>query len=114
MDIVFRFDIDAPPERVLDAVKTTEGIQGFWTSRADVPDEVGGTLKLEFPVAPMPFDLRLVQSDERTVVWRTAPAFAGTSSRATRARPSPSGTPASPTRTRPAASPTRGARSCCS
>jgi hypothetical protein len=32
---------------------------------------VGQTLKLEFPIAPLPFDLRLEQSDEHTVVWRT-------------------------------------------
>jgi uncharacterized protein YndB with AHSA1/START domain len=84
MDIVFRFDTDASPEAVLDAVTTTDGIKGFWTSRADVPTEVGESLSLEFPVAPMPFDLRLEQSDERTVVWRTAsfpPHWVGTTVR---------------------------------
>ena len=69
-DILFRFDVDAAPEAVLEGLKTTEGIKGFWTSRADVPSEVGETLKLEFAVAPLPFDLRLEQSDQRTVVWR--------------------------------------------
>jgi hypothetical protein len=69
-DVVFRFDVDAEPQRVLDAVKTTEGIKGFWTSRADVPETVGEVVKVEFEIAPMPFDLRLEQSDERTVVWR--------------------------------------------
>jgi uncharacterized protein YndB with AHSA1/START domain len=84
MDIVFRFDTDASPEAVLDAVTTTDGIKGFWTSRADVPTEVGESLSLEFPVAPMPFDLRLEQSDERTVVWRTEsfpPHWVGTTVR---------------------------------
>ena len=71
MDIVFRFDTDASPETILEAVKTSDGIKGFWTSRADVPSEVGETLKLEFPVAPLPFDLKLEQSDDHTVVWRT-------------------------------------------
>ncbi len=70
-DVLFRFDVDASPEKVLRAVKTTEGIKGFWTSRADVPAEVGTTLHLEFAVAPRPFDLRLEQSDDRVVVWRT-------------------------------------------
>ena len=84
MDIVFRFDTDASPEAVLGAVKTSEGIKGFWTSRADVPSEVGETLRLEFPVAPLPFDLKLEQSDERTVVWRTEtfpPHWVGTTVR---------------------------------
>jgi uncharacterized protein YndB with AHSA1/START domain len=70
-DVLFRFDVDAPPGRVLEAVKTSEGIRGFWTSRAEVPAEVGETLKLEFAIAPAPFDLRLEQSDESSVVWRT-------------------------------------------
>jgi uncharacterized protein YndB with AHSA1/START domain len=84
MDIVFRFDVDALPEQVLEAVKTSDGIKGFWTSHAEVPSEVGETLELEFPVAPQPFDLRLEQSDERTVVWRTEtfpPHWVGTTVR---------------------------------
>jgi uncharacterized protein YndB with AHSA1/START domain len=83
-DVLFRFDVDADPRAVLDAITTSKGIKGFWTSRAAVPATVGETLKLEFAVAPAPFDLRLEQSDERTVVWRTEtfpPHWVGTSVR---------------------------------
>jgi hypothetical protein len=83
-DVMFRFDVDAAPVAVLEAVKTTEGIKGFWTSRADVPRDVGETLRLEFAVAPLPFDLRLEQSDDQTVLWRTEtfpPHWVGTSVR---------------------------------
>ena len=83
-DVLFRFDVEAAPEAVLEAVKTTAGIKSFWTSRAEVPAAVGETLKLEFAVAPLPFDLRLEQSDERTVVWRTEtfpPHWVGTTVR---------------------------------
>jgi uncharacterized protein YndB with AHSA1/START domain len=83
-DVLFRFDVDAPPAQVLEAVKTSEGIKGFWTSRAEVPAKVGETLKLEFPIAPAPFDLRLEQSDESSVVWRTEtfpPHWVGTTVR---------------------------------
>jgi hypothetical protein len=69
---------------VLEAIKTTAGIKGFWTTRAQVPSAVGETLELGFAIAPMPFDLRLEQSDERTVVWRTEsfpPRWVGTSIR---------------------------------
>jgi uncharacterized protein YndB with AHSA1/START domain len=69
-DVLFCFDVDAPPERVLDAVKTTEGIKGFWTTRANVPSAVGETVEVAFAIAPAPFDLLLEQSDESTVVWR--------------------------------------------
>jgi uncharacterized protein YndB with AHSA1/START domain len=83
-DVLFRFDVDAPVETLLEAVKTTEGIKGFWTSRAEVPEQLGETLKLEFAQAPLPFDLTLEQSDERTVAWRTVtfpPHWVGTSIR---------------------------------
>ena len=83
-DVLFRFDVDSSPKAVLEAIKTTEGIKGFWTSQAEAPGEVGETLKLEFAVAPSPFDLRLEQSDERTVVWRTEtfpPHWVGTTVR---------------------------------
>ena len=83
-DALFRFDVDAAPETVLEAVTTTEGIKGFWTSRAHVPSEVGETLELEFAVAPLPFDLRLERSDEHAVVWRTEtfpPHWVGTTVR---------------------------------
>lgn len=69
-DVLFRFDVDAAPADVLGAVTTTAGIKGFWTTRADVPATVGETVKVEFAQAPLPFDLRLERSDERSVVWR--------------------------------------------
>jgi hypothetical protein len=69
-DILFKFDVDASRAAVLEAVKTADGIRGFWTTRAEVPSEVGGTLKLGFAIAPAPFDLLLEQSDPGTVMWR--------------------------------------------
>ena len=81
-DVLFRFDVDAAPGDVLGAVKTTNGIKGFWTSRATVPAAVGDTVSVEFEQAPMPFDLRLEQSDDQSVVWRTEtfpPHWVGTS-----------------------------------
>ncbi len=69
---------------MIDALTTNEGIRSFWTSAAEVPSEVGGTLELSFPVAPKPFDLKLEQSDDRTVVWRTEtfpPHWVGTTVR---------------------------------
>jgi uncharacterized protein YndB with AHSA1/START domain len=82
--ILFRFDVDAAPQTVLEALKTSEGIKGFWTSRAEVPGEVGETLKLGFAPAPLPFDLRLEQSDDSAVAWRTEtfpPHWVGTTVR---------------------------------
>ena len=42
--ILFRFDVDAVPQAVLEALKTTEGIKGFWTTRADVLSILVGSL----------------------------------------------------------------------
>lgn len=83
-DINFRFDVDASPPTVLAALKTSEGIQAFWTTSAEVPAEVGETLRLGFAVAPAPFDLRLDRSDESGVAWSTEsfpPHWVGTTIR---------------------------------
>ena len=83
-DVLFKLDVDAPPARVLDALKTTEGIKGFWTTVADVPAAVGEVARVEFAIAPKPFDLRIEQSDDETVVWRTEsfpPHWVGTTIR---------------------------------
>jgi uncharacterized protein YndB with AHSA1/START domain len=83
-DINFRFDVDAPPTTVLEALKTSEGIQGFWTATAEVPAEVGETLRLGFAMAPASFDLRLERSDETCVAWSTEtfpPHWVGTTIR---------------------------------
>jgi uncharacterized protein YndB with AHSA1/START domain len=70
-DVLFTFDVNATPDAVRRALTTTEGIASFWTDKADVPAEVGETLTLGFPEAPVPFDLLLAQSDDEVIIWRT-------------------------------------------
>jgi uncharacterized protein YndB with AHSA1/START domain len=80
-DVLFNFEIDAEREAIRRALTTTEGIASFWTDKASVPSEVGGTLTLGFPDAPAPFDLVLTQSDDKMVSWRPAtfpPQWVGT------------------------------------
>ena len=80
-DLLITFDVNATPETVRRALTTTEGITSFWTDKADIPEEVGETLKLGFPEAPLPFDLLLAQSDDKVIIWRTAtfpPQWVGT------------------------------------
>jgi uncharacterized protein YndB with AHSA1/START domain len=69
-DALFHFAVDAAPETVLQALTTTQGIKGFWTSVANVPSAVGATIEVEFAIAARPFDLLLEQADATTVVWR--------------------------------------------
>jgi len=47
-DVLFTFDSDVAPDAVRRALTTTEGITSFWTDKADIPEEVGETLKLGF------------------------------------------------------------------
>jgi hypothetical protein len=80
-DVLFTFDVNAAPDAVRRALTTTEGITSFWTDQADISEEVGETLKLGFPEAPLPFDLLLAQSDDKVIIWRTAtfpPQWVGT------------------------------------
>jgi uncharacterized protein YndB with AHSA1/START domain len=80
-EVLFTFDVDATPDVVRQALTTSEGIASFWTDRADVPAEVGKTLNVGFPEAPVPFDLVLGQSDDKMITWRTAtfpPQWVGT------------------------------------
>jgi hypothetical protein len=80
-DVLFTFDVEAGPDAVRRALTTTEGITSFWTDKAEVPAEVGGTMTVGFPDAPAPFDLVVDQSDQDTVAWRTAsfpPQWVGT------------------------------------
>ena len=82
--MLFLFDVDATPRSVLEAVMTGHGIKGFLTTVAEVPTGVGETLQLGFAAAPAPFDLRIEESDERVVNWRTEtfpPHWVGTSIR---------------------------------
>jgi uncharacterized protein YndB with AHSA1/START domain len=80
-DVLFTFDVEAAPATVRTALTTSQGIASFWTDRAEVPAQVGETLKLGFPDAPVPFDLVLVQADDKMITWRTAtfpPQWVGT------------------------------------
>src|SRR5262249_57133224 len=45
--------------------------RGCGAGGAAVPGDVGEPVKVESALAPAPFDLRLEQSDDSTVVWRT-------------------------------------------
>ena len=83
-DVLFTFDVEAGPDAVRRALTTTEGITSFWTDKAEVPAEVGGTMTVGFPDAPALFDLVVDQSDQDTVAWRTAsfpPQWVGTNIR---------------------------------
>ena len=69
-DILHRFTIDAPRERVHDLIATKEGVERWWTSHPNTADD--GTLAIFFggdgPAAVM----RVVEDTPERIVWRVA------------------------------------------
>ena len=74
-DIVFRFDIEAPSARVASAIAGQDGIRGWWTEAAEVPDGESGVMRLAFAMAPAPFELRIDERSEEAVRWASIGAF---------------------------------------
>jgi uncharacterized protein YndB with AHSA1/START domain len=67
-EILMQMDVDAPAERVWQALSAPEGIRAWWTTQADVDGEV---TKLSFPDAPMTWDLRTEEASQgRRLQWR--------------------------------------------
>ncbi len=73
--IVFDIDIDAPASKILDALNTQEGIASWWTDGIQFPGGVGSEMELSFPVAPMPFRLRVDEDGPDTVRWSNTGEF---------------------------------------
>ena len=81
--ILFRFDVDAPPEACSRHSRQPTASRASGR-QADVPREVGETLELGIRRGAAPFDLRLEQSDDQAVAWRTEtfpPHWVGTTIR---------------------------------
>lgn len=63
--------IQAPPDRVFDAIATLDGLRGWWTSRASGSDSPGGEIRLAFEGLDEHIDLRVVASRRPAEVeWR--------------------------------------------
>jgi uncharacterized protein YndB with AHSA1/START domain len=80
--IVFELDVAAQPGEIVEALDTARGIAGWWTRDVEFPGGAGSTMKLGFPVAPMPFELRVDEAGEQRVHWTSVgefpPHWAGT------------------------------------
>jgi uncharacterized protein YndB with AHSA1/START domain len=63
-EIITQFDVTAPAATVWQALTTRDGIRGWWTTQAEVPQGTGAVLELRFPDAPISWDLRVDEADE--------------------------------------------------
>jgi uncharacterized protein YndB with AHSA1/START domain len=73
--IVFELDIEAQPERIVDALDSERGIAGWWTRDVTFAGGPGSTMTLGFPVAPRPFELRVDEVSAQRVRWSSIGEF---------------------------------------
>ena len=73
--IVFDIEIDSPADRVVQALNRKEGIAGWWTEDVTFDGGVGSEMRLGFPIAPVPFELRVDEVESNRVVWRSVGKF---------------------------------------
>ena len=67
-DILHRFTIDAPPERVHDLIATKEGIQRWWTGYPNTQDDA--TLQIFFGGGDPAAVMHVVEDTPEQIVWR--------------------------------------------
>lgn len=69
-DYARELTLEAPVERVFDAVATLEGLRGWWTARASGSAAKGGTIRLEFEGMDEHIDMRVLAAERPTeVAW---------------------------------------------
>ncbi|MBV8711738.1 MAG: hypothetical protein JOY56_08155 [Solirubrobacterales bacterium] len=73
--ILFDLDIQAPAEEIVAALDTAEGLRSWWTEDLEFPGGVGSTMKPNFPIAPMPFELTVEKVEPTDVAWRSVGEF---------------------------------------
>ncbi len=74
-EILFTVDVNADQAKTAQAIASVEGIRAWWTDQCEGSGSTGGTIKPAFPVAPMPFELRVDQADDSTVKWTSTGGF---------------------------------------
>ncbi|MET8450767.1 SRPBCC domain-containing protein [Streptomyces sp. NPDC005209] len=62
-DIALRLAIEADADTVYDAISTTDGIRGWFTTTATAGEGVGGLHELAFPGVPEPWRLRVTEAE---------------------------------------------------
>ncbi|MDN5857881.1 MAG: hypothetical protein L0H84_04590 [Pseudonocardia sp.] len=73
--IVFELEIEAPAKTVVTALDSQQGIASWWTDDVTFAGGVGSVMRLGFPVAPLPFELRVDKAGEESVRWASIGEF---------------------------------------
>ena len=68
VDILHRVGVQASPDQVYEALTTTEGLAGWWTTDTQGDGHVGGVLRFRFGAGG--FDMNVVELDHgKHVLW---------------------------------------------
>jgi len=73
-DILHRITIQAPPEKIVDAVSTDEGIRSWWTEDCDVTPRVGAVEVFRFMGGAVQFQFRVDELGPERIAWSCVPA----------------------------------------
>lgn len=72
MSISHKLKINAKPSTIFNALKTEEGIKGWWCNRTKAEDSVGGVIEMEFDkegtIVPMHMKVEQLNENQK-VVW---------------------------------------------
>ena len=73
--IVFETDVAADAATIVEALTTRDGIAGWWTDDVQLEGGEGATMRLGFPIAPVPFELVIEGAAADQVMWRSTGEF---------------------------------------
>lgn len=74
-EILFTVDVNGEQAATARAIASVEGVRSWWTDQCEGDGSEGGTIKPAFPVAPMPFELRVDAANDSTVKWTSTGGF---------------------------------------
>ena len=72
-DILHRIAINAPPEKIVSAVSTNEGIRSWWTDDCEVAPRVGAVDVFRFHGGAVEFQFRVDELGPERIAWTCLP-----------------------------------------
>jgi uncharacterized protein YndB with AHSA1/START domain len=83
-DIILQVTIDAEADVIMQALTSDTGINGWWSTKAEVGSGAGAPVLVHFPDVPMPFELSIGEQSASKLSWIAGefpPPWAGTTVR---------------------------------
>jgi len=68
-DIAMQIDVAGEPKAILEALTSTDGVAGWWTTRNETSGTPGAINRYWFPGMESTHDMRVIRADEDAVEW---------------------------------------------